>query len=264
MLLTGTGAGMVFNGCTINSDSYAVYGNAVDSGTFNNCIVNSVASAYEFVAAAGANIIISGGSATNTGTTNTLQLTSSAFTVTIENLTVTHSTTNGGHAIIIEGGPTGTITNTTVTQSYDYALVLKEVTGVVVDGCDFRGGASSDAVGAIFYKAAVNCSTINSTLRAARGACLSVLYNSTTGNKSSGCDCTHTSFITSGVGDGFLWGDSSQDLGGGICDYNTYDINGSGNYGYVYGTAEIATLAAVRTAWGAYDVTTNDANSADA
>lgn len=71
-------------------------------------------------------------------------------------------------------------------------------------------------------------------------------------------------FIARNGADIYYWGPDAEETGEtSICDQNTLILQGSGKYGDVKDTADCATLAAVRTAWSDYDVTTNDSQSAD-
>ena len=74
--------------------------------------------------------------------------------------------------------------------------------------------------------------------------------------------CTSDDDQDEGSSDSYQDNSSGDDSGGSICDRNTYDTRTK--FGTVYGTANVATLAAVRAAWATYNVTTNDAKSRQA
>ena len=109
----------------------------------------------------------------------------------------------------------------------------------------------------IYFKAAVGCAAIRPTIIATGGYCIQ-LNQGGTGNKSGTCTVTDATVIAEGDASIFLWSGAIGDTGGGICDRNTYELNGTGDFGDVYGV-HCDTLEDVLVQWAsAYDVTTND------
>ena len=75
-----------------------------------------------------------------------------------------------------------------------------------------------------------------------------------------GADIRYNFFVVDNGGKAFEMVDDGYD-GTLVVDSNYYVFDGAGNFGKVNEIANITTLAALRTAWSTYDITTNDSNS---
>jgi len=145
-----------------------------------------------------------------------------------------------------------------IIQGGDYGLVIKEAANASITLSTIVGGS----VCCIDLKAADTCSVTQCTLSNDAAVVVLVQVNPGTGNKTHDCILTNNSIAATSTADVFDWGDSADDSGGSVCDYNAYDISAtSGNVGSVYGTSGITTLVGLQAAWDTYDVTTNDDHS---
>lgn len=286
---TGTISGVSLANCTVVGQADGVYLDTITSVTISDTTITGDAIGYQALSVPTqtlTNVTITGGTsyavtvngtsafswdggtAENTGAANCVMFgidgaSGGLSTVAmVKNLTIRHSTSVVGHALIFGNGcTTGCLAEyITVPQVYDFAVVIKENTGVEVRYSTLRAsGAAGDA--AVYCKAAVSANVHHNILIApGGGACAQVLYNSVSGNKSSACVITDNRLIAYGSGICMNWGDSTQDAGGGTCDRNIYDVRGTGSLGTFAGTAA-TTLTAVRAAWAAYGDGSNDSHS---
>lgn len=211
------------------------------------------------------NITINGGIIENTGARITVLLgaddvagTGPAVTGSISDITIKHSTSLAGHNLLIGAGCSNFVVDGVVAnQTYDHAIVIKECSGAEVKNCTSTAGnaAFSDAIA---FKAAVSANAHNNTFYTPNAYGFR-LYVGDTGNKCQNWQFQNNEIITSGTGLALNIGDDTDDLGGGVCDYNIYH-NNSG-LGIVRSDLDVQSLLELQTAWADYDVTTNDAHS---
>lgn len=198
---------------------------------------------------------------TGTGAASTVEFgvdgqSGNVTTANITNCTVSNTNLTLGHILLFGAGCSGGgANNVTITQAYDYAVVVKECTGVEIQNCNFTSGTSA----ALYFKAATSTNAHNNVLNAAQGYCFQVLRNDIGGNKCSNWQFQNNTANVSATGKALNIGDSTHDTGGGICDHNTYKDNSG--LGTVRSDTNIANLTELQTAWADYDVTTNDSNS---
>lgn len=162
-----------------------------------------------------------------------------------------------GHSLLIGGGTSGLIAQDNTIAGGDWGIVIKECDGAIVRRNTVTGGTA----GAAYCKAATNASLTANTLSAAAGVVFQVGYNSTTSNKCQNITLTNNSLTATALASIFDWGDGTDDAGGGVCDYNTYSDQSSGNFGAVRADASVADLAELIAAWSGYDVANNDTHS---
>lgn len=175
---------------------------------------------------------------------------------TITGLIQGNSVTGIDHCVLIGAGCNGIeVKNNIITGSVVYGLIIKENTGTVVTGNTIIGGSSST----IYCKAAVNPVIQYNRLSASQGHLL--LVGKGTTNKSSGVNFQYNTLMGSAASYLLLWPDSTEDAGGGICDYNKYRPKGTGKFGAVRGDASVLTIEELRAAWADYGDASNDSHS---
>lgn len=162
------------------------------------------------------------------------------------------------HAVLFGHGSDGsTIDDSNITGG-DLGLVFKRTDGCSANNCTIDDGTT----GALLFKGATNCSATNCEISNDSGDCVRVLEDDADGTDSGDITLTDNTITATGSADIFNWGGDTQDSGGSICDRNTYDISGtSGNLGSVRNDADVEDLTQLQAAWSDYDVTTNDSNS---
>jgi hypothetical protein len=175
-------------------------------------------------------------------------------------ITGARASSEHSHAMLIGAGATGiVITGITsiATEAPDIGFVFKEALNCsLINSVIFGGGTA-----ALYFKASTGCSAIGNRIGNSTGYCLQFANNNISLNKVVGATVTNNRFFASGSASLFNIG-ADVDLGAGnVVDYNYLRITGTGNFGDVYGTEDITTLAGVRTAWSTYETGSNDAHS---
>jgi hypothetical protein len=174
----------------------------------------------------------------------------------IINCTINKTSQSAGHVLLIGHGATNSvIDNVTIPAAYDYAVVIKENTGVEIKNCHLTGGSSS----ALYFKAAISANAHHNVLNGTGSAGTFQLRKGDSGNKCGTWQLQYNALNITEAGQVLWIGDNTHDTGGGVCDHNTYQ-NHSG-LGAVRSDASVANLVELQAAWADYDVTTNDANS---
>lgn len=179
----------------------------------------------------------------------------------ITRCTITRRTDVAGHGLIIGAGCVNVLVEAvTITQVYDYALVIKENTGTEVRFCTLIGGRTAAANAALYFKAASSANAHHNRLVAGTSYGVRVLYSDVSGHKSQNVTLTENQIVVRGAAQAIEWGDATQDAGGGVCDRNRYDVRSSGGFGHVRATAGITTLAGLRAAWAGYSASNDQAS----
>lgn len=168
------------------------------------------------------------------------------------------------HGLLIGNGCDGVSAYGNRVIGGDYGIVIKNAANITVKGNLVSG--PSTMYSAIYIKASnaakvygnlgMCCKSGGWVLRVGEDSANSTLYQAASvyGN----------TFIARNGAHLYYWGPDAEETGEtSVCNYNTLVQAGSGNYGTIKDTADVATLAAVSTAWSGYDVTTNDNNSVD-
>lgn len=292
---TAVVSGFVCNNCTFTASPNGSFAGTLDiqptstgsfTGTFTGCtfaakllMVGSSTSIVVTISGGsmaitsgnglnvnGANITLSTIAITHTAAATSVQLgvdgTSGNTTIgSITGCTIQRSTSLAGHALLIGAGCSGFVVNSVVVpQSYDYACVIKECAGAEVKNCTLTGGATVAANGALYCKAATGVNAHDNALTTGANFGVRVLKGDT-GNKSGTITLQNNAITTIGSAVALDWGDSTNDSGGGVCDFNTYNIHTSGVIGNVRAASGITTLAGLIAAWSGYDVAGNDTHS---
>lgn len=208
----------------------------------------------------GGGYTITGGSYTSTDTRAILfgADSNTGGNLTTGSITGATATCTNGHGLLIGNNAGGVTVDDCTCSGGDYGIVIKENTGATVTNCTATGNSSGGA--AIYCKAATGASVTYCTENQSVGVGFKVGVGDT-GNKCSNITHTHCTVNISGTANALSWGDSTADLGGGVEDYNAYEITGTGNFGSVRATSGITTLAALQAAWTGYDISGNDTNS---
>lgn len=207
------------------------------------------------------NVQITGGGAFNCVEFGVDGTAGNATAGSISGCTITKSTSLSGHALLVGAGVTSfTVEYNLVPQAYDYACVVKENSNVTVRYNTFVGGRAVIANAALYFKAAQNATGQYNRLVSGANYTVRVLKGDT-GNKVQNITLTDNRIITRTAAQALDWGDTVDDLGGGVCNRNRYEIRSSGGYGRVRSTTGITTIAGLRAAWSGYGDSTNDANS---
>lgn len=171
---------------------------------------------------------------------------------------------NTSHGLLLGNGCNGVVASGNRIVGGDHGAVIKNSVDVVFTGNFVTGG--SGCYDAIYIKASSGTIvTCNVAICSKSGGCtLRVGEDTTHSTLYAGAVVRGNTFIARNGADIYYWGPDAEETGEtSICDQNTLILQGSGKYGDVKDTADCATLAAVRTAWSDYDVTTNDSQSAD-
>jgi hypothetical protein len=268
-----TASHFTFTGCTFTVKEYSM-GNhdgcrigiagttgVVSNFTFTDCTANG---RYGLYVIGAKDVIVDGGSyrgdygaAICVG--SDADSGGKASSVRIHNTAATTLKTYG-HGVLIGNGAVNCIVDgLLVPECVNYSLVLKEHGaggGTEVKNCDLQGGS----LGALYCKAAAHANIHHNRIvgnQASSNGVFRVLGGDT-GNKSD-----HVSFVdnqlTAPAGYAVEWGDATQDNGGGICDRNTYRLQG-GKLAKIRGKL-VSTLAEMQAAWSGYDVSGNDKSS---
>lgn len=258
--------GITFDTCTITSvtNNGVSFAASPDGLQFLNCSVTGGLSAY--VCNGATNLVISGGTATNNGAANCVQFGADAAsggvatTVNIGGgIVITKPTGSIGHAVLFGNGCANCIANGVVVPvSYDYAVALKEHTGTEIKNCYLIAGTGANGA-AVYCKAAVSANVHNNILRASRGYCFQLLKGDTN-NKCQNVTSQYNKMFAKDTAKLINWGDSTNDLGGGIEDYNVYS-SGPSRFGIMRADTDVLTLAELQAAWTGYDVANNDTHS---
>jgi len=260
--VTGTSAvapatGVAISGVTATGAN-GIYLRYCTSPTITNCTTSGTAEGLHVQDTTG--VVVTGGTYTG-GTNHGLCLgvdgeSGGTVTGSVVGPTIVNATT--GHGLLIGAGCTGVAVSACTVTGGDYAIVAKECTGCTFTGCSATGHtyAGAAAAGAVYFKAAVNCSITRSTLACDAYQTSLIGINSVSGHTCSGITITDCTLTASGSAN--LVNYSGTTI---TSDRNAYTLSGSGNWGTANGTSGIASLAALRTAWSGYTPSGNDANS---
>lgn len=164
------------------------------------------------------------------------------------------------HAFLIGWLSDGVTVQGCKVQGGNQGVVVKACTNVLVTGCTIIGGAAADY--SLLFKGATNSQAINNDISGTyslSGAVVGLEVNSTT--KCENITLTYNKIRGSGSTRLLLWGNDTHDAGGGVCDYNRYQPNGTNKFGNVRDTLGITTLAGLRAAWAGYGDGSNDSHS---
>jgi len=175
---------------------------------------------------------------------------------------VRNCTVSGNNHVVLMGGDCAGMVaqdNTINAGSGAYGVVLKECDGNTVSGNSITGGS----VAGIYCKGAKNATITGNAITAAQANLMQIIVNSATGNKCQNITFTGNTLTASGTAKLLSWGNSDNDLGGGVCDYNTYVV-GVNKYGLVRADTDVQSLAELQAAWTGYDVAGNDTHSTGA
>ncbi len=285
---TGVCTGMAFVGCTINGVFQIASLSNADFISFTNCVMDAATDIGIIAASSpdtvtltnctvsaekscifcngGTNWVVTGGTYTTRGAFATLTFGKDDFTgglttrATLTDVQVIHSTSVVGHAIMMgDGCDTCVLDRVAVRQAYDYAMVIKENTNIEIKNCDLTSGT----LGALYFKAAVSANAHHNLLRTGLAGVGFRMAAGDSGNKCQNWTLANNTILATpgGSAQAYVIGGNTDDLGGGVVDYNVYAVNGV--YGNVRGTTPIATLAALRAAWAGYGTGLNDLHSVD-
>lgn len=164
--------------------------------------------------------------------------------------------TAAGHSLLCGWQSTVTVRACTVWGG-DYGIVVKESAGTTVKFCRSYGGTKAPAV----LKATTNCSFRYNTLVATVDVGMRLEENATSGHVCTGSDFQYNRVVIAGSAKLIEWS-AAGDGGGNSCDSNRYSVRTSAasRFGTVFGT-ECATFAALRAAWTANALPSNDSHS---
>ena len=142
-----------------------------------------------------------------------------------------------------------------------YGIVMKNCDGPTVQNNVIVGGA----IHVLLLKSAKNVTITNNVLVGTVNGSflLSVYVDPASGIHFSGINFSSNRMISAGQCSVYNFISASDD-GGHTVGGNVFQLVGSGAYGTIGASSNIATLATARTAWTAAGVTTGDANSWDA
>lgn len=254
---------ITFNACTFETISGSSQGAVVDQGAgvisniaFNNCI--GLATSYSLNLVAGTNITVSGGTFTNPGALPAIifgkDADSSTETIigSINNAVIS---SNSSHALIIGAGASGIVAENCTITGGDYGIVLKQDLNTVISYCDITGGT----IGGIYLKASVGSDCQNNEITVIQGHGFIVSWNPSSTDLSGNWTFMNNIINVSATGKALNIGGDTDDSGGGVCDYNSYENNLG--IGVVRSDGDVQSLAELQAAWSDYDVPTNDTNS---
>lgn len=230
----GSGNTLAISGGTISAANYAVHCHGGDLRLTNVIVTGAGTPSVVFGTDAAATYPTSGA---------------------IIDSTVTSTTS---HALLVGQQSSGVVVTGCTLNGGDFGLVMKEGSGAIVSACNITGGTDAG----VYFKATVNATVRNCTINASAQRAVYLSVNPTDGAKAQNCTLTDNVIIVTGAANIFNWLGSADDLGGGICNRNIYNIHSTtGNLGTVRSTNNIANLAALQAAWSGYDVANNDINS---
>lgn len=174
--------------------------------------------------------------------------------------TVKNCRISGNNHVLLVGGDCNSVTvdnNTINATNGIYGIVMKECRNTTVKNNTFSGGS----VTSVYCKAALVILVNNNQISSAQNLLLQVGNNAVTGNKCQ--NITFTNNVLNGTGSSsvFNWSGDTGDLGGGVCDYNTYTAGGTGKFGAVRADLSVIDLVELRAAWVGYGDGTNDSHS---
>lgn len=275
----------------LSVDTRAIYARPTGGGTVTLTLTNCTMSGNNYVGvyclagdgSSAVHVTIDGGTYTATGVfaTGAYAIQVQGGTCAISNIMASRDDTpcvvlgsDGASALVT----TGTISNCTISSGTSHSLLIGYNAAITVSGCTITGGdygvvvkmndgttltdctISGGAIAAVFFKGSLNAEMVDSRISNAAG----VLVLVGVGDSAQKCqNITLTGCMLIGYGSSsiFNWSNSAGDAGGGVCNHNRYHRLGSGFFGSVYGTANLNTLLALRTAWSSYGDGSNDSIS---
>lgn len=166
-----------------------------------------------------------------------------------------------GHGIIFGNGCTNCVASGNNIDGGDHAFVLKEHTGSSVHDNFFTHANTAE----VYFKAATSCSAFNNTILT--NATIAAKLNAgDTGNKCASNVFRNNRVILYGTACVYSWGPSGSvdESDKSVSDKNQYRFLGTtGNFGIIGASTVLAKVdfSAVKSAWTAYGVSTNDSNS---
>ena len=259
-----------FNGCTFNGKSTggSAYGvnwaanAAACPFIFSNCYATGSSAFYLH----GGTYTITNLQAIGMGTLTACMIgvdgdsASPSTTATVSGLTVTKNAALGGHGLEVGAGSLNcVIDGFSISASYDYTLVMKEGTNNELK----NGTIGAGPIASVYYKGSTAPNVHNCTINVGgSGIAFQLLKNLGSGHKVS--NYGFTSNVVHSLGSSTIFGIgtvAADDAGGGVCDYNQYDVHGSGKYGLIHTTSGIQNLSALQAAWAGYGDGSNDSHS---
>jgi hypothetical protein len=162
--------------------------------------------------------------------------------------------TDTSHGMLIGASVNGATATGLVVRGGDQGIVVKVANDVTITGAivSHTGGTG------LYAKGASNVIFQDSTVLSFGGYGIGIFSEGA--NVSSNVTYRRNRVSARGAAVAFSW-PAASDGGGNVVDSNIYSLCGSGNFGAVLATANIATLSALRVAWDAYGAGTNDENS---
>lgn len=168
------------------------------------------------------------------------------------------------HSFLIGNGCNALVATNNRVVGGDYGAVIKNSVDVVFSGNLCYGPSSMTS--AIYVKASNGTRVHGNVCMAVKsgGWVLQVGYDTTHSTKYQAITARGNLLLARNGCHIYRWGPAAEETGEtSICNDNVLIQAGSGNYGTIKATSDIATLAACNTAWSSYDVTSNDNHSVD-
>lgn len=168
----------------------------------------------------------------------------------------------GGHGAVIGAGCDGVL----FTRNEVYGgnglttgqgLVVKQASNVRVE----RNFVSGGYLSTLYFKAATNCQAFENTLYNEYATSAGIKVGDDPVNTAASSNITvRRNYVHATAGKAIDWAAAAGDSGGSVCDENVYNVTGTASLGTVRNTV-VATLSALRAAWGGYNRAGNDRNS---
>lgn len=275
LLATNSGGTLnyTFTGCTFDQPGSvpvaAIEFLAAQTNTytfsFNNCIVNAPATRAIRIELAGAPTLnINGGKWTAGGVGKICLMIgkdgSTGNGITGGTIQSAEFYCTVSHTVLLGAGCNNLIFRNNRVRGGDHAIVMKKCLNCQVISNEAFGG-THDVV--LLKGATSSIFRGNTVIVTGTNAAAISNYDGDATFTTSGSTVEDNRLITSHAQAMAIEWHASGDSGGNVVNRNTYDVR-SGNYGTVLGSASIASLAALRTAWASYATAGNDSLSVDA
>lgn len=257
---------VVFNGCWFIttsggfSGSYGAFiakgGGTISGISFNLC--HMLATGYCLYATGGSDINVTGGdfhTAAAATVAYGLDDVTNPKTITgyIDGALISSNTS---HACLIGAGASGVILRNSKVVGGDLGVVVKECVNAQILNNVIGDGTN----GSLYFKGATGATASYNRIKNSVGGWCIRIGQGDTGDKVANITVTHNVVISQVTSKIFQWA-STDDTGGGVVDYNIYQVDGSGLFGLVRANASVATLPLLRTAWAGYGDGSNDSHS---
>lgn len=162
-----------------------------------------------------------------------------------------------GHALLVGAGCDDVEIARCWIEGGDQGLVVKQCDGAIIHDNNIIGAT----INALYFKAATNATAYSNLIVNRAGTVVKIGYDSADSAKCENVNFQHNFLFAGGAAVILDWGDDTDDAGGGICNYNYYQLLGQGVTASIRSDIGLTDMAGIRAAWDGYDVSGNDGNS---